>query len=145
GKRRRRKNPANDATDVKLIVQPDDGVAPIASAIQKAKKTVDIAIFRFDRMDLERAIGAAVGRGVKVRALIAHTNARDEKSLRKLELRLLAAGAMVSRSADDLVRYHDKMMIVDRTTLLVLGFNFTRLDIDKSRSFGIVTKNKRLV
>src|SRR6185295_786132 len=41
--------------------------------------------------------------------------------------------------------YHGKFMIVDRTTLLVLGFNYTLLDIAKSRSFGIVTKNPKIV
>ena len=130
---------------MKLIVQPDDGATPIVTAIQKAKKTLDIVIFRFDRLELEKAIEHAVARGVVVRALIAHTNAREEKSLRKLELRLLAAGVMVARTADDLIRYHNKMMIVDRTTLHVLGFNFTRLDIDKSRSFAVVTKNLGMV
>jgi hypothetical protein len=37
------------------------------------------------------------------------------------------------------VRYHGKMMIVDRKEVYILGFNFTHLDIDRSRSFGIVT------
>jgi cardiolipin synthase len=130
---------------VKLIVQPDDGATPVVNAIQKAKKTLDIVIFRFDRLDLEKAIEQAVARGVVVRALIAHTSAREEKSLRKLEFRLLAAGVMVARTDDDLIRYHNKMMIVDRAMLYVLGFNYTRLDIDQSRSFGVVTKNRRLV
>jgi phosphatidylserine/phosphatidylglycerophosphate/cardiolipin synthase-like enzyme len=35
-------------------------------------------------------------------------------------------------------------MIVD-DELFVLGFNFTKLDIDKSRSFGIVTRDAKLV
>ena len=91
------------------------------------------------------ALAAAVRHGVVVRALIAHTNKGDEKGLRKLELQLLEAGVTVSRTADDLVRYHGKMMIVDRLALHVYGFNFTRLDIKHSRSFGIVTRNKRLV
>ena len=51
----------------------------------------------------------------------------------------------MSRTADDLVRYHGKMMIVDDSVLHVYGFNFTSLDITKSRSFGVITKNKRLV
>ena len=51
----------------------------------------------------------------------------------------------VSRTADDLVRYHGKMMIVDGRTLHVYGFNFTSLDLKKSRSLGIVTRNRRLV
>ena len=36
---------------MKLIIEPDDGVSPILSAIKNAKKSVDIAIFRFDRKD----------------------------------------------------------------------------------------------
>ena len=129
---------------MKLIIQPDDGVAPIVKAIRKARKSLDVVIFRFDRSEVERALAGAVERGVNVRALIAHTNKGGEKTLRKLELRLLDAGLTVSRTADDLPRYHGKMMIIDKV-LHVYGFNFTKLDIDKSRSFGIVTSERRLV
>ena len=130
---------------MKLICQPADGIAPLLSAIKKAKKSVDIAIFRFDRTDLEAALEAAAERGVKVTALIAYMNRGGEKHLRALETRFLDAGIVVSRTADDLIRYHDKMMIVDRRTLYMLSFNFTHLDIDHSRGFGIVTKNGKFV
>jgi cardiolipin synthase len=129
---------------MKLIIQPDDGLVPLLHAVKQAKQTIDIVIFRFDRLELERAIAAAVTRGVVVRALIAHTNRGGEKNLRKLEMRLLEAGVTVARTSDDLTRYHGKMMIVDET-LYVLGFNFTALDIDRSRSFGIASSDKRLV
>ena len=65
--------------------------------------------------------------------------------MRKLEIRLLEAGVTVSRTADDLPRYHDKLMIIDRRTLYVMSFNFTHLDIDHSRGFGIVTRDVKLV
>ena len=130
---------------MKLIIQPDDGVVPVVKAIEKARKTIDIVIFRFDRGDIEKAIHAAVERGVSVRALIAHTNKGGEKNLRKLELRLLEAGATVARTADDLTRYHGKLMIVDGEALHIYGFNYTKLDIEKSRSFGILTRDGRLV
>jgi len=130
---------------MKLIIQPDAGVAPVVTAIKQARKSVDILIFRFDREEITRALEAAVGRGVAVRALIAHTHTGSDKVLRKLELRLLAAGVTVSRTADDLIRYHGKMMIVDGRILNVYGFNLTRLDIAKSRSLGVITKNPKLV
>jgi cardiolipin synthase len=130
---------------VKLIIEPADGIAPVVKAIDKAKKFIDIMIFRFDRVEVEKALKAAVARGVKVRALIAHTNKGGDKTLRKLELRLLDCGATVARTADDLARYHGKMMIIDNATLHVYGFNYTKLDIDKSRSFGIVTRDKKIV
>jgi len=130
---------------MKLIVEPDAGLAPIVTAIKQARKTIDVLIFRLDRGEMPRALAAAVARGVHVRALTAHQNRGGTKTLRKLEMSLLEAGVTVSRTADDLVRYHGKMMIVDRRILHVYGFNFTGLDMEKSRSFGVVTKNEKLV
>ena len=130
---------------VKLLIQPQDGIAPLIAAIKKAKKNVDIVVFRFDRALLEAALQAASERGVSVSALITHANHGGEKGLRKLEMRLLEGGVTVSRTADDLVRYHNKILIIDRRVLYVLSFNFTHLDIDHSRGFGIVTKKKKLV
>jgi len=130
---------------VKLLVQPGDGVLPLIKAISAAKKSIEIVIFRFDQREVERALANAVSRGVSVHALIAHTNRAGEENLRKLEMRLLAAGVTVARTADDLVRYHSKYMIVDRRELHVMAFNLTMLDIERSRSFGIVTRNRAIV
>ena len=130
---------------MKLLIQPGDGIGPLVKAIEKARASVEIVIFRFDRIEIERALEDAVKRGVLVHALIAYTNRGGEKNLRKLEMRFLAAGITVARTSNDLVRYHGKMMVVDRKQLFLLAFNLTRLDIDHSRSFGIVTTNRQLV
>ena len=128
-----------------LIVQPQDGLAPILTAIDAAREHIDITIFRLDRPAIVKALGAAVARGVAVRALIAHTNNKGDRALRKLELKLLAAGATVARTADDLPRYHGKLLTVDRDTLYLFGFNYTKLDIEKSRSFGLVIEDDGVV
>lgn len=130
---------------MKLLVQPDDGVAPLVAAVKSAKKTIDIVVFRFDRREIETALEAAVERNVAVRALIAYTNRGGDKNLRKLERRFLEAGIIVARTANDLSRYHGKMMIVDDRVLYLLSFNFIHQDIDESRGFGIVTKNAKFV
>ena len=129
---------------MELIVQPEDGLDPVIRAVKSAKQTLDLIIFRFDSKPVEKVIQSAVERGVVVRALIAHTNSGGEKRLRQLEQRMLSAGVTVSRTADDLVRYHGKLLIRDRTELHVYGFNFTALDF-KSRSFGLVCRERRLV
>lgn len=127
-----------------LIVQPEAGLAPVVRAIKRARRNVDIAIFRTDREEIEKALGAAVQRGVKVRVLVAHTNSGGENRLRKLEQRLLEAGATVTRTGDDFVRYHGKFMVAD-DTLHLFGFNFTKVDTIKSRSFGVSTRDKGAV
>jgi cardiolipin synthase A/B len=130
---------------MKMIIQPRDGVAPIVAAIKSARESVQIAVFRFEYSVIEAALKAAVNRGVKVTALIANTNRGGVKNLRELEMRFLAAGVVVARTDDDLIRYHDKYIIIDGRILYMLSFNFTRLDIDHSRGFGIVTRNTKLV
>src|SRR5207302_6166871 len=99
---------------VKLLIQPGEGVTPLLKAIQIAKHSIEILIFRFDRREIETALIKAANRGVFVHALIASTNRGGDKYLRDLETRLLAAGVTVGRTADDLVRYHGKFMIIDR-------------------------------
>lgn len=130
---------------MQLLTQPNDGVAPLINAITRAKKTIDIVIFRFDVDKIADALTAAVGRGVAVRGLIAHTNRGGESKLRKLESRLLKAGVTLSRTADDMVRYHGKLLVIDRKLAFVLAFNFTHQDIEKSRSLGLSTRNPRVV
>jgi cardiolipin synthase len=129
---------------MKLLVQPEDGIAPLLKAIRGAKASIHVVIFRFDLPDMEQELGKAVARGVPVHALIANTNRGGEKRLRKLEQRLLDSGVTVARTADDLSRYHGKLLIADKA-LFVLGFNYTRLDIERSRSFGIQAQDARLV
>ncbi len=124
---------------MKLIIEPADGIAPLLAAIKRAKKSVEIAIFRLDRKDVATALMAAAARGVRVTALIAFANRGGEKRLRQLELRFLGAGIIVARTSDDLTRYHGKYLLIDRRVLYVLSFNFTHLDIDRSRGFGVVT------
>ncbi len=110
---------------MELIVQPDDGLTPLIVAIKKATKEIAVTVFRFDLKELQKALESAVVRGVKVHALIAHTTGGGAKRLRKLEQELLAAGVTVSRTDDDLIRYHNKMVLIDRETLYTSTTPFT--------------------
>lgn len=129
---------------MKLIVQPDADIVPVVQAIRKARRHVDICIFRLDREEVVHALSATAQRGAHVRALIAHTNRGGERRLRQIEQMLLAGGVTVARTANDLLRYHAKFMVAD-DTLHLFGFNLTRQDIEKSRSFGISTRDRRTV
>jgi phosphatidylserine/phosphatidylglycerophosphate/cardiolipin synthase-like enzyme len=129
----------------RLLVQPDDGVAPLLEALDSARRRLDLYVFRLEDRRVADALQRAVRRGVAVRALVAHTRRGGKAPLRKLEARLRAMRVEVSRSDDDLQRYHGKMAIVDDRQLLVLGYNFTRRDMEASRSFGLVLEDKRVI
>jgi cardiolipin synthase A/B len=118
---------------------------PLLKGINSAKRCIDILVFRFDQKEIESALARAVLRGVQVHALIAHTNRFGDLNLRKLELRLLDAGVTVARTPDDLLRYHGKLMVIDHKDLYLLAFNLTHHDIEGSRSFGIIRRDRTLV
>ncbi len=130
-------------TRSRLIVQPGSGFTPLVDAIRRARRTVDLAIFRLSAPEIQRELEAAVARGVKVRALVAHRAKGDTKRLREVEQSLLASGVTVARTAEDLVKYHGKYLLVD-DTLHLMGFNFTRSNV-KKRSFGIQSQSRRAV
>ena len=130
---------------MEVILQPRDGIEPLLARIKAAQSSIEISIYRMDRLELEQALVEASARGVKVHALITYTNKEDQKEIKKLEKRLTIWGITVTRTAEDLVRYHSKMIIIDRRILYLLTFNFTFLDIHHSRSFGVITDNPHLV
>ncbi len=130
---------------MQVIIQPRDGIGPLLDGIRLAQNSVEIIIYRLDRLEIEQALVEAAARGVSVHVLITYTNREDLKEIKKLERRLAECRVAVTRTAEDLIRYHGKMMIVDRRILYLLTFNYTFLDIHHSRSFGVITQNRRMV
>ena len=65
-------------TSTKVIVNFGDGYRRFFGS-QNAKQSVELAIFRFDRSDIETGLKAAVSKGIKVTALIADVNRGGEK------------------------------------------------------------------
>src|SRR5437762_3228058 len=84
-------------------------LAGVLAGSRQAKGSLDVLIFRLDVRVLVDALTAVVTRGIRVRALTASTNKGGAKRLRELEMVLLQGGVTVSRTANDLVRYHGKL------------------------------------
>ncbi len=130
---------------ISVIVQPRDGIDPLLDAIRRAQSSVDVTIYRADRLEIEQALVDAADRGVRVHVLTTTTNRADAKNLRRLEARLKTTRVKVTQTARDLVRYHNKMLIIDRRLLYLLTFNFTFLDLHHSRSLGLVIDDPAVV
>ena len=74
---------------VELLIEPGAGSTALIESINRAVKSIEVVIFRFDRREIEAALKAATARGVFVHALVTYTNRGGEKYLRQLEMRLL--------------------------------------------------------
>ncbi len=130
-------------TKVSLIVQPGDSFFPIVEAIDAARTSINLTIFRMDDPVIHQAMLEAVKRGVNVRALVA-TNPRGwVKENKKLLKELGRHGVATKNPADDSAkkRYHYKILTVDDDRSLVLTFNPTRENLHYTRDYGIVTRD----
>ena len=112
-----------------LIVEPDDGIGRDPRAINKAKTGVDIGgIFRLDRGESPRRSARRSHAACPCAPSSPTRIAVATGGCSRLEQDLLKTGASVRRTwDDDLRRYHNKIMIIDRATLyVVLGLQLHR-------------------
>jgi cardiolipin synthase A/B len=126
-------------TKVSLIVQPGDSFFPIVNAIDKAKTSINITVFRMDDPIIQEALAEAHRRGVRVRVLVA-TSARGwEDKNRRLLKDAKKVGIEIKEPAGDSkgTRFHYKVMTVDGKQALVFTFNPTRENLHYTRDFGV--------
>ncbi|HKV41393.1 MAG TPA: phospholipase D-like domain-containing protein [Blastocatellia bacterium] len=141
-------NAYTQVRSLSLIIQPGDSFFPLVDAIDSAKRSINMTIFRMDDPVVRDAMSNAVGRGVRVRALVAPLAKGWGKRNRKLSTELSAMGIDVRfpKNAEDLKlkRYHYKILAVDDTHSLILTFNPTRKNLHYARDFGVLIRDNTI-
>jgi cardiolipin synthase A/B len=133
--------------NLSLIIQPGDSFFPIVDAIDSAKKSIKMTIFRMDDPIVKDALRNAVTRGVEVHVLVAIDSKGWIKRNKKLsdELAKLGVEVKAQRSKEKIRRYHYKMMTVDDKQALILTFNPTQKNLHYARDFGVLLRDKEIV
>lgn len=139
-----------------LIIEPDDGTQPILRAIDSAKSSVDIAIYRLDHTYVLNSLKQAHSRGVKVRIILNpptnSSNIESEIDLteawKKLKQNEVTATDLRNTgievhyaSLDNLVLFHTKLMIIDSQAAYVMTFNMNQSGFECGRNFGYITRD----
>ena len=125
-----------------LLVQPDDGRAPILDEFAAARCTIDLTIYLISDAEIIAGLAAAVERGVRVRVILEEHpfgggGGQDERAAE-----LQAAGMELHWSSDRFRFSHAKYAVVDRQTALILNLNLTTSAFQGNREFGVVTTVK---
>lgn len=130
--------------NLSLIIQPGDSFFPLVDAIDSAKRSIKMTIFRMDDPIVRDALISAVRRGVRVKALISRDSKGWIKRNKKLAENLSKIGVAVRtpRSGNENIkRFHYKMMTVDNQVSLILTFNPTQQNLHYARDFGILLRD----
>ena len=131
--------------DMKLIVEPDDGIEPILHVIALTKKSLDIKQFKFNEPNLIQATIDAMRRGVQVRVMLNPTRSTGERDNDEIFRKLEAEGVAVRWTNPAFQVTHEKSLVSDGAQALISSFNFSPKYFVKTRDYGILTSIPSLV
>ncbi len=121
-----------------LITEPGQGFAPIYNRINGAKKSIDLTMYELEDTTAEHDLASAASRGVTVKVILDQRESSDNQSAYNY---LKAHGVKVVWSWSRYYFTHEKSMVVDGTTAVILTANLTSQYYSTSRDFGVVDTN----
>jgi phosphatidylserine/phosphatidylglycerophosphate/cardiolipin synthase-like enzyme len=122
-----------------LIVLPDDSARPILEAINHAAKSLRIKMFVFSDSAVLQAVIAAQKRGVNVRVMLNPARRSGESENEDTRKLLKSAGVSVLDSSPAFDLTHEKSMVIDDETALIMSFNFEPRDLTETRDYAVMT------
>ena len=120
-----------------MLVEPDDGIAPIYRLIESARTSVEMTMYELADPRAEQALAADGARGVRVQVIL--DGGSYDRSLNEPALRYLAAHRVAVRWAPhefDLT--HEKAIVVDGATAAVMTLNLESRYYSSTRDFALI-------
>jgi phosphatidylserine/phosphatidylglycerophosphate/cardiolipin synthase-like enzyme len=131
--------PAYAAGDLSLLVEPDQGLAPIYALMASARRSIDLTMYELVDTDAELALEQAASRGVVVRVLL-DTN-RERAANQAAYTELTDLGVRVTWADARYAATHQKTLVVDGSVAVVMSLNLTRRFYSDTRDFAVLDRN----
>jgi cardiolipin synthase A/B len=123
-----------------LLVEPDQGMAPIYALIASAHTSIDLTMYELVDTDADLALELAAGRGVNVRVLL---DVNREKAANLAAYTELTDMRVHVAWADP--RYaatHQKTLVVDDSVAAVMTLNMTSRYYSSTRDFAVIDRHQ---
>jgi cardiolipin synthase A/B len=118
-----------------LIVEPGAGFSPVYRLLGGARHSIDVTMYEFSDTTAEHDLAAAAGRGVRVRVILD----RRERSVNSGAYSYLSAHRVtVTWSSPDYRYTHQKTVIIDGATAVIMTANLTSRYYATSRDFMVI-------
>jgi cardiolipin synthase len=129
----------------KLVLDPAERKAALLGVIGTARRRLILSLFRCDDFSVLDALAAALARGCQVEAILTKRAKGGKKRLKKLWAALEEMGAVVTRYADPVVKYHAKYLVADESTAMITTLNPTRKCFTRTWDAVLLTKDPSVV
>lgn len=129
----------------RLILAPAERKAALLGVIGSAQRRLILSLFRCDDFSVLDALAAALERGCEVEAILTKRAKGGKKRLKKLWAALEEMGAVVTRYADPVVKYHAKYLVADDSTAMITTLNPTRKCFTQTWDAVLITQDPSVV
>jgi phosphatidylserine/phosphatidylglycerophosphate/cardiolipin synthase-like enzyme len=129
----------------RLVLDPAERKAALLGVIGAAKRRLILSLFRCDDFSILDALAAALERGCEVEAVLTKRAKGGKKRLKKLWGALEEMGAVVTRYADPVVKYHAKYLVADDSTAIITTLNPTRKCFTRTWDVVLITQDSSVV
>jgi len=130
--------PAKGISNVRLIVEPRDGVRPVVRDINLAQTKIFVAVYILTDRSVVHALDRAAAQGVDVYVLLEHHPFGMGSQPGAMAASLRAAGIHVRWSAEGFTYAHAKYLILDDREALIGTANLSASAFSHNREFVAV-------
>ncbi len=123
-----------------LIVQPDDGVAPVLDFIRLARESLLIKQFTFDQPEIMQAVVDRKNAGVKVRVMLNPKRSGGDRANDATFEFFKAAGVEIKWASPKFYVTHEKSIVVDGKAVLIATFNLCEKYFTLTRDYGVIVQ-----
>ena len=128
------------APTLSLFAEPDANFTWLYTLVNNAKSTLDLTMYELVDTTFSADLVAACQRGVKVRVILdGGTNERSNNTPAFNQLTAAAPNCTPAWSNPQFAVTHEKSLVIDNTTAVIMTFNTTSRFYSTSRDFGLVT------
>jgi cardiolipin synthase A/B len=139
------RRPSVGSAHEQLVLDPGARKAALLDLINGAERRLILSLFRCDDFSVLDALAAALERGCQVEALLTKRAKGGRKRLKKLWGALEEMGAVVTRYADPVVKYHAKYLVADDATAIITTLNPVRKCFTRTWDAVLVTQDSSVV
>jgi cardiolipin synthase A/B len=118
-----------------LVIEPGAGFSPVYSLINKAKHSIDVAMYEFADTTAEHDLASAAKRGVQVQVIL---DQRERSENSTAYSYFSPRGVKVTWSSSSFRYTHQKTVIIDGSEAVIMTANLTSKYYATSRDFLVV-------
>jgi cardiolipin synthase len=124
-----------------LFVEPDDGSGPVLEAIRGAQRSLDVVTYLLTDRSIIDALIAANRRGVVVRVMLERDPYGSGPGNATAYGQLRNAGVDARWGNPAFALTHEKVVVADGQTALIMTLNLTYSAFHGNREYGIITRD----